>query len=613
MNHLHALFVVASGLWFAACSGGTPGITANPEVTELAEYLRVADIEGRVESLSATDADSAAGFRMAPGSRLTLHFALPDDPELVGEWRRNPSAGDEVAGRVRVVVAVDGDPPPLVIEATSAGAAADAPLHFREDLSVFSGEMTRLQVFCEGSEAGGGSCDWRSLRIEGIRSRPTSPAIVRDRYNVFVILLDSLRQDHLEPYGAVDVKTPRLAQFAEAGVTFENARSNASWTRPAVAAMLTSLPPPAHGIFTMDDKLAANLDYLPEILQRSGYRTTAVMNNPNSAGVFGFDRGFDDMIEFWNVDKQALKFPSDPEGQAKFVWSRYIKPTVRGAEPFFVFLHELDPHSPYEPPEPYRSEYGFDYQGKMGSSKFHIRMMRDFPDRVSPEDMRHIKAQYKGEVAFMDRYVGWILDRLENLPLERPTLILFVSDHGEEFWEHQSIGHGTTVHEELLRVPLLMKLDGVLPAGRRVRADVSLADLAPTVLDLIGIEIPESMQGESLLPLVAAPDDVAAQRPVFARGNNELAEESISLGRWKLIRNIGRRPSAVALYDLASDPGETLDRTSERPIVAATLAQRLRWNFDRVAFDSVAPKPGAASRKPDPEVLQRLKELGYIE
>jgi hypothetical protein len=150
MNHLHALLVVTSGLWFAACSGGTPGITANPEVIEFAEYLRVADIEGRVESLSASDADSAAGFRMAPGSRLTLHFALPDDPALVGEWRSNALAGDEVAGRVRVVVAVDGDSPPLAIEATSARAAADDPLRFREDLSVFSGEMARLQVFCEG-------------------------------------------------------------------------------------------------------------------------------------------------------------------------------------------------------------------------------------------------------------------------------------------------------------------------------------------------------------------------------------------------------------------------------------------------------------------------------
>jgi arylsulfatase A-like enzyme len=121
------------------------------------------------------------------------------------------------------------------------------------------------------------------------------------------------------------------------------------------------------------------------------------------------------------------------------------------------------------------------------------------------------------------------------------------------------------------------------------------------------------MQGQTLLPLVSAPDDLAAPRPAIARGNNALAEESISLGRWKLIRNIGRQASAIALYDLEDDPGETRDRASERPIIAATLAQRLRWNFDRDPFDSAAPKPGAAQHKPDPVVLQRLKELGYIE
>jgi arylsulfatase A-like enzyme len=613
MNRLRDLLASVLGLWLTACGGDAPEFTVEPEVIEFGEYLPVADIEGRVEPLAFADAESSAGFRMAAGSHLTLHFVLPDAPSLVGEGSSEPLLGNGERGLVRVVVSVDGDSSPHVIEATPPRSPGDEPLRLREDLSAFSGEMVRLRISCESIGAAAGNCDWRTLRIEGNRVQPAAAVIARDRYNVFVILLDSLRQDHLEPYGATDVKTPRLAQFAETGVTFENARSNASWTRPAVAAMLTSLHPPAHGVLTMDDGLADDLHYLPEILQRMGYRTTAVVKNPNSSSEFGFARGFDQMVDFWNFDKDVLKVPSDPEGQAKFVWSRYIKPTVRGAEPFFVFLHELDPHSPYEPPEPYRSDYGFDYQGKFGSSWLELSKMRNFPDRVTAEDVRYLNARYKAEVAFMDRYVGWILDRLAGLPLERPTLIVFVSDHGEEFWEHQSVGHGPAVYEELLRVPLMLQLDGVLPADRRVRADVTLADLAPTVLDLLGIEIPESMQGESLLPLVDSANDRAAPRPVFARGTQELAEESISLGRWKLIRNLGLRPSAVALYDLADDPGETRDRAAERPIIAATLAQRLRWNFDRDAFDTTASKPRTAPREPGPEVLQRLEELGYIE
>ncbi|MBW2667258.1 MAG: sulfatase [Deltaproteobacteria bacterium] len=613
MKRLHGLIAAGLGFWVMACGGGVPGITDEPETIEFGDYLSVADIEGRVEPLTVSGAESFTEFRMAAGSRLTLHFALPDGASLVGEESSAAPPDDGGRGRVRVVVTADGDSPPHVIEGPSPRLLADEPLNFREDLSALSGEMARFRISCERVGTGGGTCAWRSLRIEGTRAQPMAPVVARDRYNVFVIMLDSLRQDHLEPYGASDVRTPRLAQFAETGVTFENARSNASWTRSAVAAMLTSLPPPAHGVLTLDDSLVDGIPYLPEILQRSGYRTVAVINNPNASGSFGFARGFDEMIEFWAFDKEALKVPNDPEGQAKFVWSHYIKPTVRGSEPFFVFLHELDPHSPYEPPEPFRSEYGFDYQGKVDSTMSGLLRMREFPDQVTPEDVRHINALYKGEVAFMDRYVGWMLDRLAGLPLERPILIVFVSDHGEEFWEHRSVGHAQTVHEELLRVPFLMQLDGVLPAGRRVRADVTLADLAPTVLDLLGIEIPESMQGQTLLPLVSAPDDLAAPRPAIARGIKALAEESISLGRWKLIRNIGRQASAIALYDLEDDPGETHDRASERPIIAATLAQRLRWHFDRDPFDSAAPKPGAAQHKPDPVVLQRLKELGYIE
>jgi choline-sulfatase len=613
MNRLQALLAAGFGLWLTACGGSGTGIVEEAEVIELGDYLSVADIEGRVDPLAVAGVESSAGFRMAAGSRLTLHFVLPDGPALIGEGTSEASANNGGRGRLRVVVTADGGLPPHVIEESSPRSVADEALRFREDLSALSGEMARLSIACERVGPGGGACAWRSLRIEGSRARSAPPVVARDRYNVFVIMLDSLRQDHLETYGAVDVKTPRLAQFAEAGVTFENARSNASWTRSAVAAMLTSLQPPAHGVVTMDDSLADGVPYLPEILQQSGYRTVAVINNPNASGSFGFARGFDEMFEFWSFDKEALKFPSDPEGQAKFVWSHYIKPTVRGAEPFFVFLHELDPHSPYDPPEPYRSEYGFDYQGNVDSTIPGLWRMRKYPDRITLEDVRHINAQYKGEVAFMDRYVGWMLDRLAGLPLERPTLVVFVSDHGEEFWEHRSVGHGHTVHEELLRVPFLMQLDGVLPAGGRVRADVTLADLAPTVLDLLGIGIPESMQGESLLPLVAAPNDRVAARPAIARGYDALAEESISLGRWKLIRDIGRRPSAAALYDLESDPGETRDRASERPIVAATLAQRLRWNFDRDSGGSAAAKPHAAPHTPAPEVLQRLEELGYIE
>jgi arylsulfatase A-like enzyme len=377
--------------------------------------------------------------------------------------------------------------------------------------------------------------------------------------------------------------------------------------------MLTALHPPAHGVLSLDDALSDELPYLPEILREAGYRTVAVSNNPHVAADFGFERGFDRMTELWNIEKEVVDYPSDPEARAKFVWSRYIRPTVRGDEPFFVYLHEIDPHSPYEPPEPYRPEYGFDYRGRIESTLMGLGSMREYPNNVTPDDVRHIYARYKGEVAAMDRYVGWMLDRLAGVALERPTLVVFTSDHGEEFWEHGSVGHGHAVHEELLRVPLLLQLDGVLPAGRRVRADVTLADVAPTVLDLLGLEIPRSMQGESLLPLVTAPDDERFRRPAIARANEATARESISVGRWKLVRAVGGPESVAALFDLEDDPGETRDLAAERPIVAATLAQRLRWNDRRAPQAPAVREPPADPSALDPELRQRLQELGYAE
>lgn len=564
----------------------------------LSEHLEVAQLErvereggGEGEDGEERDAEAIGeDLRISSGGRVTYHFPLPDEARLVGTGVSDGGAGAQVeieheSGERRVLL--------------------DAPGSLDEDLSAHAGEMLRIRLSVTGPS--GSSVSWQGLRIEGRRRAGAPARIARGPYNILLILFDSLRADHTAPYGSTEVRTPGVQALADAGVTFARARSSASWTRPAVAGMLTSLTPPSHGVLGYEDKLPASTPYLPEILRDAGYHTAAVVNNAMVSQAFGFARGFEEAIELFAM-RDAPKRGAGPGAQAARVWARFIAPAVEraGDRPFFVYLHELDPHSPYDPPKPFGTFYDFGYEGEAQSTLEGLRRFRRHPEEVTSEDVRHLQAQYRGEITYMDRYLAGILGALDAAGLADTTVVVFVSDHGEEFWEHRSVGHGHAVYEELLRVPFLMRLDGVLPAGRRVETDVGLVDLAPTLLDLVGLEIPERMQGQSLLPDVDAKGAPTA-RPHFAYAAAP-SSESVSFGRWKLIRDAGEEPSRFALFDLERDPREQSDVAGEHPVVAGTLAQMLRGQRGAAG----ASEKAGAGELPE-EVLENLRALGYTE
>lgn len=407
------------------------------------------------------------------------------------------------------------------------------------------------------------------------------------------------------------MQTPRFERFANEGVTFVEARSSSSWTRPAVATMLTSVQPSVHGILSYDAKLGSAVPYLPEILQRNGYRTLIVTKNLMVSRTFGFFRGFDEAHEiYWKLESGQLD--SDPERQAEQIWSRYVEAAVGapGPRPFFVYLHELDPHSPYDPPEPYDSLYDFGYQGSAESTGQAILAMRLRPDEVHPDDVRHLESLYRGEVALMDRYLGGILDALTARGLAESTLVILLSDHGDEFWDHGSIGHGHTVYEEQLRIPFLMRLPGVLPAGRRVAANVGLVDLTPTLLDLLGFDVPDSMQGESLLAYLGSKEQDLPLRASF--GTSAFDSESVVFGRWKLIRDEGKELPRVTLFDIKNDPRESVNLADEHPVVVGALEQMRRWQLE-IAKRLDIPREAIDSHDVPERVRQKLEALGYVE
>ena len=448
---------------------------------------------------------------------------------------------------------------------------------------------------------------------------PTPLAIPRERYNVFILLLDSLRADHVEPYGPESTQTPAMARLAEQGVTFLGARSNASWTRPAVASLLTSRSPSAHGVQEMEQRLPRKIPFLPQILRKRGYRTVGVTANAVVSPSFGFARGFQQMHRHFILvksDAWPKKHPT-PESRARFVWDRYLAATVRrdAKRPFFAYVHEIDPHSPYEPEAPYDALHGAPYPGNITLDLATIGRIRDDPAWADPVDIRHLNAQYRGEVSFMDRYVGWLVDRLDEVELAKPTLFILVSDHGEEFMEHRAVGHAHTVYEELLRIPLILRMPGVLPAGLRLDVGAQLIDLAPTILDLIGEPIPDWMEGRSLLPNIETPDREIPVRPAFASSNGP-RHTTVRLGRWKLIRDEPedpKTPHSHQLFDLESDPEETFDLWTQELVVGQALRQLLEAKIAEDAAARTGPAERVEQQDLDEDVLEGLRALGYME
>jgi arylsulfatase A-like enzyme len=559
-----------------------------------------------------------------PGSVITFHVTLPERARLVA---RAAARGGRSGGAGRIAISLlerDGTVQQVGAAEIAGESKETDSIAIAADLGAHGERMASLSLAYTGrGEEPAPTLEWQELRIEGVSEpgpSPTPVAIPRRRYNVFILLLDSLRADHVQPYGPDSLKTPSMARLAEEGVTFLGARSNASWTRPAVASLLTSRTPSAHGVQEMAQRLSRKIPLLPAMLRRRGYRTVGMTATAVISPSFGFARGFQHMHRHFILAKSDVwpKTHPTPESRARFVWKHYLARTLlRGnaERPFFAYVHEIDPHSPYEPEPPYDTLHEAPYPGNITLDLATIGRIRDDPSWADPMDIRHLNAQYQGEVSFMDRYVGWIVERLDEAGLGQQTLFVLVSDHGEEFMEHRSVGHAHTVYEELLRIPLILRLPGALPAGLRLDVGAQLIDLAPTILDLIGEPIPEWMEGRSLLPFIEAPDREPPLRPAFASSNGP-RHETVRLGRWKLIRDDPedpRTPHRHRLFDLESDPDETVDLWSRELVVGQALRQLLEAKLAGDAAQRTAPTERVEHDELDADELEGLRALGYLE
>jgi arylsulfatase A-like enzyme len=422
--------------------------------------------------------------------------------------------------------------------------------------------------------------------------------------NLLLVSIDTLRADHLGLYGYDRPTSPRIDAFAQGALVFERALSHASETRASVSSLLTGFLP--HETHIEAGQLPEGVDTLAEILGRRGFRTAAVVSNFVLRRGTGFEQGFDSYDDEMDQLEKRRRWP---ERTADHTTERAIERLRELRDgPFFLWVHYQDPHGPYTPPEAYGRMFrdaglpprllkvnrGISGQGGIPGYQV-IRGIRDF---------NFYRAEYDGEVRFVDDGVGRLLDAVRDLGLERSTLVVLTADHGESMGERdQYFVHMRYLYDELTRVPLVLKLGDSL-RGRRADT-VQLADILPTVLARVGAPADERLRGRDLLADASDPREVLAEIP---RAHHQGTRISLSVGRERLIET--RPDEGVELYDLAADPGETRNLADDPAHAARRDALRARlaalFEEDRLR---VAPGP---PRHLERDVREKLRALGYV-
>jgi len=408
---------------------------------------------------------------------------------------------------------------------------------------------------------------------------------------VILVSIDTLRRDHVGVHGYPKPTTPRLDALARAGILCEDAVSTSSWTLPAHLSMLTSVDPGAHGGTDMAHGYNRRVPTLASLLRKAGFATQAVTSHLYVSAVYGLDDGFD------NLDFRQDRRAAEVADRAIEILDRV------GDRRFFLFLHLYDPHWHYDPPEAQRKLFEKPYAGTLTGN------WQDFSKRdrsnTTADDLDHLLALYDGEIRYADDEVGRVLDHVKARGLDRGTLVVVTSDHGEEFLEHGSWEHQKTLYDEVIRIPLVVAGPGI--AARKETWETSLLDVMPTILAWAGLPASPAQQGKSLL-------STPGTREAYGETDHTVDHTHklflrAGAGGWKGILSLDAegKPRGEEWYDLAADPGETTSRTLHNNVAEEIRVRAIqRWGDAR---GRGGPAPAVQLT---PEQRERLRALGYV-
>jgi arylsulfatase A-like enzyme len=424
-------------------------------------------------------------------------------------------------------------------------------------------------------------------------------ARARNRPSVILISIDTMRGDRLGVLGYDRPVTPHFDRLAREGVVFEQATASAPWTLPSHVSIFSSLLPFDHRVRHVGDRIPPRLLLLAERFKNAGYRTGAFTGGGYVSWGYGFDQGFD---VFNDHDEKAEGGPGVLAAEA-LDWIR-----SHDGSPFFAFVHTYEPHHPYahdefaDPADAGRLSVGY----------------TDAETPLSEAERRYATALYDSDVAHADRVIGGMLDELREDGVLDDAIVVLLSDHGEDCWDHAAEGipaHGHTLYQELLHVPLIVRAPGIVPEGTRIWTPVSLLDVAPTVLDLAGLPPADQFAGRSLaescrtgrepeiVPIVSestryGPDRFAMRvgdLKIVVTPHPEIVHEQTYL-----------EVEPLEVFDLWADPDEQVG-SGLQPSADPFVEQLTTRALTQLARDS---GPGGEHRE---ALLDQLRSLGYVE
>lgn len=510
-------------------------------------FLRLAD--AAAPAAPEPEADVAGALKALDGAAL----ALPDGAGL--DYYVAPPAGVKLALKaegapVEVFAMVDGEKP----KSLGAGATVDVALE------PYAGKAVRLMLRGKGGVA----------KVTGAITGGTLGNITpkKPKYVIFW-LIDTLRADKLGLYpqknanGRPKVKTPNVDRVAAEGVVFDPYYVEGTESKASHASLFTSTYPIVHGVYTEEAKLRDEHTTLAEAFKAAGYRTGGFIANGYVSDRWNYHQGFMDYQNF---------IRDETANNAAFV-VKTAKPwiTKNKEKPFYLYLGTNDPHVTYRVHDEFIGQYDPGAYG--GSYKEYVSgkelgRLKGLKTPPAERERKRIEAIYENEIAFNDKYFGELLDHLKAEGIYDETMIIISADHGDEFWEHGSCGHGHNLHQELVRVPLIIKAPGIFPAGVRAVGGADGVDVLPTMLSLIGGPTPSDQQGFSLLPYVGA-KSVYPQAQLAMNGKDSF---TLAVGPAKVIF---RSDSSIKAFDVAADVGEKNDVFDSRPVLALTALDPL--------------------------------------
>ncbi|MSQ03113.1 MAG: hypothetical protein EXR71_14695 [Myxococcales bacterium] len=423
--------------------------------------------------------------------------------------------------------------------------------------------------------------------------------------NVIVVLVDTLRADHLGPYAYKKrPTTPNLDAFAAGGVVWENAVSPNAWTVPSVASLFTGVDPQAHQClhFRKGERLATDSisdahDTMAESFAANGYATAAFIKSTVLSTSHGFSQGFA-RFEVVGGKDQAWGYSARDLNDAALPW---LTGQQKAGTPFYAYLHFMDPHSPYKAPEPWYSKYKGTYTGKLDGA--HVGLDEAFKAKtVSATDWEYMLALYDAEIEYWDTEFGRFWAELQAAGVAKNTIVVLVSDHGEAFGEHQNVFHGN-LYQENIHIPVVFRGPGIKPG--RMRGYAQLIDVVPTLAELTASPKGRAWQGKSMVAAMAGGAGHTAAVYSEYMGHRMAIEPSTGL---KLIIGDGD----PKLYDLRNDPQERTNLHAARPADADRIKTQLQARFS--SGQALSKQFGVGkSEAMSAEQCEMLKALGYVE